>query len=105
MSNNNNNNNNKNEINSNKSNKSNNNSFNDEINNKSMKKDFGKSTTSLSYIHVEKEYEENVNAKKFVIILVGLPARGKSFISYLLSKYLSWLNVPTKIFNIGKFKF
>ena len=41
---------------------------------------------------------------KLIIILVGLPARGKSFISNKLSKYLNWCNIKTKIFNVGKFR-
>lgn len=38
---------------------------------------------------------------KLIIIMVGLPARGKSFISNKLYKYFSWLNITTKIFNVG----
>ena len=41
---------------------------------------------------------------KLIIILVGLPARGKSFISNKLCKYLNWCNIKTKIFNVGKLR-
>ena len=41
------------------------------------------------------------NIMKLIIIMVGLPARGKSFISNKLYKYFSWLNITTKIFNVG----
>ena len=41
---------------------------------------------------------------KQIIILVGLPARGKSFISNKLCKYLNWINIKTKIFNVGEFR-
>ena len=37
---------------------------------------------------------------KQIIVLVGLPARGKSFISNKLCKYLNWCNITTKIFNV-----
>lgn len=41
---------------------------------------------------------------KLIIILVGLPARGKSFISNKLNKYLNWCNIKTKIFNVGELR-
>ena len=41
---------------------------------------------------------------KQIIILVGLPARGKSFISNKLYKYFNWINVNTKIFNVGELR-
>jgi len=34
-----------------------------------------------------------VNMSKIVFVMVGLPARGKSYIARLLSKYLNWLGV------------
>jgi hypothetical protein len=36
-----------------------------------------------------------------VIVMVGLPARGKSFISLKLKNYLNWLGLPCEIFNLG----
>mgnify|MGYP006087748169 CR=1 FL=1 len=41
---------------------------------------------------------------KQIIVLVGLPARGKSFISNKLYKYLNWINIKTKIFNVGELR-
>jgi 6-phosphofructo-2-kinase len=40
-------------------------------------------------------------AAKLVIIMVGLPARGKSYITKKLHRYLSWQQHNTKIFNVG----
>lgn len=40
-------------------------------------------------------------ASKLVIIMVGLPARGKSYITKKLQRYLSWQQHNTKIFNVG----
>jgi 6-phosphofructo-2-kinase len=40
-------------------------------------------------------------ASKLVIVMVGLPARGKSYITKKLSRYLNWLQHDTKIFNVG----
>ncbi|KAI0845744.1 bifunctional 6-phosphofructo-2-kinase/fructose-2,6-bisphosphate 2-phosphatase [Daldinia vernicosa] len=40
-------------------------------------------------------------AAKLVIIMVGLPARGKSYITKKLRRYLSWQQHNTRIFNVG----
>jgi 6-phosphofructo-2-kinase len=40
-------------------------------------------------------------AAKLVIIMVGLPARGKSYITKKIHRYLSWQQHNTKIFNVG----
>lgn len=39
--------------------------------------------------------------EKVVIIMVGLPARGKSYITNKLSRYLNWLQIESKVFNVG----
>ncbi|KAJ5090355.1 6-phosphofructo-2-kinase 1 [Penicillium argentinense] len=39
---------------------------------------------------------------KLVIIMVGLPARGKSYITKKLARYLNWLQHDTQIFNVGE---
>jgi len=38
---------------------------------------------------------------KLVIVMVGLPARGKSYITKKLQRYLSWQQHETRIFNVG----
>ncbi|GME71388.1 unnamed protein product [Ambrosiozyma monospora] len=38
---------------------------------------------------------------KLVIVCVGLPARGKSYITKKLMRYLNWMQFNTKIFNVG----
>jgi 6-phosphofructo-2-kinase len=38
---------------------------------------------------------------KLVIVMVGLPARGKSYIVKKIARYLNWLQHPTEIFNVG----
>ncbi|KAI1506554.1 6-phosphofructo-2-kinase [Biscogniauxia marginata] len=40
-------------------------------------------------------------AAKLVIIMVGLPARGKSYITKKLRRYLAWQQHNTRIFNVG----
>ncbi|CAM0872722.1 unnamed protein product [Alopecurus aequalis] len=41
---------------------------------------------------------------KLVIVLVGLPARGKTFTAAKLTRYLRWLGHETKHFNVGKYR-
>ena len=41
---------------------------------------------------------------KLIIILVGLPARGKSFTSNNLSRFLNWCGLNCKVFNSGEFR-
>ena len=38
---------------------------------------------------------------KLIIIMVGLPARGKSYISQKLNRYFKWSGICSKIFNVG----
>uniref|UniRef100_A0AAX7SH53 6-phosphofructo-2-kinase domain-containing protein n=1 Tax=Astatotilapia calliptera TaxID=8154 RepID=A0AAX7SH53_ASTCA len=39
-----------------------------------------------------------------MIVMVGLPARGKTYISKKLTRYLNWIGVPTKMFNVGQYR-
>uniref|UniRef100_A0A4W3IEZ0 6-phosphofructo-2-kinase/fructose-2,6-biphosphatase 3 n=1 Tax=Callorhinchus milii TaxID=7868 RepID=A0A4W3IEZ0_CALMI len=39
-----------------------------------------------------------------VIVMVGLPARGKTYIAKKLTRYLNWIGVPTKVFNVGEYR-
>lgn len=38
---------------------------------------------------------------KLVIVMVGLPARGKSYITNKLTRYLNWLQHECRVFNVG----
>ncbi|KAL8334582.1 hypothetical protein RB598_009043 [Gaeumannomyces tritici] len=40
-------------------------------------------------------------AAKLVIVMVGLPARGKSYITKKIQRYLSWQQHNARIFNVG----
>nr|GMD64360.1 6-phosphofructo-2-kinase/fructose-2,6-bisphosphatase isoform X1 [Ipomoea batatas] len=42
--------------------------------------------------------------RHLAIVLVGLPARGKTFTSAKLTRYLRWLGHDTKNFNVGKYR-
>lgn len=41
---------------------------------------------------------------QMVFVMVGLPARGKSFISRRLESFLSWKGHTTRVFNVGKYR-
>ena len=40
--------------------------------------------------------------QKLVLVMVGLPARGKSYTSRRQARYLSWLGYVTRVFNLGE---
>ncbi|XP_002987173.2 6-phosphofructo-2-kinase/fructose-2,6-bisphosphatase [Selaginella moellendorffii] len=42
--------------------------------------------------------------RRLAIVLVGLPARGKTFTAAKLTRYLRWLGHDTKHFNVGKYR-
>ena len=39
---------------------------------------------------------------KLLLVMVGMPARGKSFISHKLCSFLSWSGYKTRTFNAGQ---
>ena len=39
-----------------------------------------------------------------VIAMVGLPARGKSYIVKMLIRYLTWIGFETEVFNVGSYR-
>lgn len=44
------------------------------------------------------------HAGQVVIVLVGLPARGKTHLTVLLTRYLRWLGVRTHAFHMGDYR-
>jgi 6-phosphofructo-2-kinase/fructose-2,6-biphosphatase len=53
---------------------------------------------------VYKPKPKNVHRQKLVIVVVGLPARGKTFLCNKLMRYFNWLGHPTEHFNVGQFR-
>ncbi|XP_028969147.1 6-phosphofructo-2-kinase/fructose-2,6-bisphosphatase [Galendromus occidentalis] len=39
-----------------------------------------------------------------VIAMVGLPARGKTYIAKKLTRYLNWIGISTRVFNVGEYR-
>ncbi|KAK3266881.1 hypothetical protein CYMTET_24527, partial [Cymbomonas tetramitiformis] len=42
--------------------------------------------------------------RRLALVLVGLPARGKTFTSQKLTRYLRWMGFTTKHFNVGSYR-
>lgn len=45
-----------------------------------------------------------LNCKKQCYAMVGLPARGKSYIAHRLARYLNWIGTKSKVFNVGQYR-
>ncbi|KAJ3105011.1 Fructose-2,6-bisphosphatase [Phlyctochytrium planicorne] len=41
---------------------------------------------------------------KLAVVMVGLPARGKTYIARKLARYLNWLGHPAQLFNVGNYR-
>lgn len=39
-----------------------------------------------------------------VLVMVGLPARGKTFMARKIARYLKWLGVASRVFNVGNYR-
>ncbi|KFZ09014.1 hypothetical protein V502_08990 [Pseudogymnoascus sp. VKM F-4520 (FW-2644)] len=56
----------------------------------------------LSSLPRTKATDPGYAAPKLLIIMVGLPARDKSYIVRKLSRYLNWLQYEARVFNVGE---
>ncbi|KAG8163890.1 hypothetical protein KVR01_005808 [Diaporthe batatas] len=45
-----------------------------------------------------------VEDTRICVVMVGLPARGKSYIAQKAQRYLQWLSVPSQTFNVGNYR-
>ncbi|CEI92106.1 Putative 6-phosphofructo-2-kinase/fructose-2, 6-biphosphatase [Rhizopus microsporus] len=41
---------------------------------------------------------------RLACVMVGLPGRGKTYISQKVCRYLQWLGIHTKVFNVGNYR-
>lgn len=48
--------------------------------------------------------ESLFTTKKLCIVMVGLPARGKTHIARCLERYLNWLGFTAAVFNVGNYR-
>ena len=60
--------------------------------------------TPVMRARLEKRREMTGNSERLLIVLCGLPARGKSFLARKLLNYLTWRGNKCKIFNVGRYR-
>jgi len=44
------------------------------------------------------------DSPRLALVMVGLPARGKSYTARRIERYLSWLGYCTRVFNVGEYR-
>jgi len=59
---------------------------------------------SSSFLVRTQRQQLTKNSTRLVIALVGLPARGKSFVARKMEAYLNWSGCKCRIFNVGKYR-
>eukprot|EP00126_Sphaerothecum_destruens_P003609 Sdes_comp17375_c0_seq1m6583 len=42
--------------------------------------------------------------ERYLVVMVGLPARGKTYIARCLCRYLNWYGISSKVFNVGEYR-
>ncbi|TDL27187.1 bifunctional 6-phosphofructo-2-kinase/fructose-2,6-bisphosphate 2-phosphatase [Rickenella mellea] len=73
--------------------------------NASTRKGSEASTPPRSVVGIgNKVAKPDYSEAKIVLAMVGLPARGKSFLSNKLMRYLKWLEYNVKVFNVGQLR-
>ncbi|RAK89866.1 HbrB-domain-containing protein [Aspergillus costaricaensis CBS 115574] len=49
-------------------------------------------------------YFASSDDSKICVVMVGLPARGKSLIAGKAMRYLAWVGIPARVFNVGSYR-
>ena len=60
--------------------------------------------TPVMQKRLEKRREMTGNSERLLIVLCGLPARGKSFLARKLVNYLTWRGNKCRVFNVGRYR-
>lgn len=60
--------------------------------------------TPVVRARLEKRQEMTGNSERLLVVMVGLPARGKSFLSRKLVNYLTWRGNKCQVFNVGRYR-
>lgn len=61
------------------------------------------STASSMKLH-HKRNISNIAIAPCAIVMVGLPARGKTYMAKKLTRYFNWIGIETKVFNVGEYR-
>jgi 6-phosphofructo-2-kinase/fructose-2,6-biphosphatase 2 len=51
-----------------------------------------------------KAFVASSDDSKICVVMVGLPARGKSLIAGKAMRYLGWVGIPARVFNVGSYR-
>uniref|UniRef100_A0A7S3PZQ0 6-phosphofructo-2-kinase domain-containing protein n=1 Tax=Chaetoceros debilis TaxID=122233 RepID=A0A7S3PZQ0_9STRA len=60
--------------------------------------------TAVAIKKLEQRRKLTSTSERVVIVLVGLPGRGKSFIARKLQTFLTWRGNECEVFNVGKYR-
>ena len=60
--------------------------------------------TALTVKKLEQRRKLTRNSERLVLVLVGLPGRGKSFVARKLQGYLRWRGTRCEVFNVGRYR-
>ncbi len=47
----------------------------------------------------------NMKGGKLLVVMVGLPGRGKTYIARKVSRYLRWISYRTRVFSLAKYRY
>eukprot|EP00580_Thalassiosira_gravida_P016232 CAMPEP_0201662248 /NCGR_PEP_ID=MMETSP0494-20130426/4398_1 /ASSEMBLY_ACC=CAM_ASM_000839 /TAXON_ID=420259 /ORGANISM="Thalassiosira gravida, Strain GMp14c1" /LENGTH=620 /DNA_ID=CAMNT_0048140571 /DNA_START=226 /DNA_END=2089 /DNA_ORIENTATION=+ len=60
--------------------------------------------SALTLAKIQQEFASPKKDERLVIVLVGLPGRGKSFIARKLQNFVTWRGSECRVFNVGKYR-
>lgn len=60
--------------------------------------------SALTLTKIQHRIRLTARNERLVIVLVGLPGRGKSFIARKMQNFLTWRGSECKVFNVGKYR-
>ncbi|KAB0404283.1 hypothetical protein E2I00_016757, partial [Balaenoptera physalus] len=63
-----------------------------------------RTTTTMKPKQISESWASYMTNSPTLIVMIGLPARGKTYVSKKLTRYLNWIGVPTKVFNLGVYR-
>eukprot|EP00667_Euglena_gracilis_P004856 EG_transcript_4882 len=58
----------------------------------------------LAFRAKKEEFYPETDRDPLILVTVGLPARGKSYVARRLCRYMGWKGVPCRIFNAGHYR-